>query len=277
MTPRMIGSNMKRKKQNNKNQNDKSETPEHLKYLPLLNRNSYFISWIFRSLWGFLLKQLVCRFYVKMKIFGDLHKIHKEHPRLLIVSNHSSHSDTACIAAAIPFKFWPNLYVGAAKDYWFSNAPLTFFSKHFLGAIPINRKDKTGESIKFCISLFSNLKNIWMVLYPEGTRSQDGYIQSFKKGVSLISEEAQVPILFLYLEGTDKIMPKGRWPLPGTINVHIGPVQQPDKIKVIDKNYREWVMSINPKAYKDEKEDKNKKSKKNKGEDNNKYQKENKG
>ena len=224
--------------------------PSHLKHLPLFTRHFDFTSWIFRCLWGFFLKQLAFRFYMKIKVLGDFHEVYRKFPRLLVISNHSSHLDTACITSAIPFKYWLDLYICAAKDYWFANPLFTFFSKHCLGAIPFDRKDRTGETIQLCISLLSSLDNIWMLIYPEGTRSQDGYIQNFKRGVSLFSEETQTSILFLYLEGTDKVMPRGKWPRPGKITVHVGPVQPPDKIETIDENYRQWVLSINPNAYK---------------------------
>ncbi len=224
--------------------------PSHLKHLPLFTRHFDLTSWVLRCMWWFFLKQMAFRFYIKMDVIGNFHEVHKKFPRLLVISNHSSHLDTACITAAIPFKYWLHLYICAAKDYWFSNPLFTFFSTHCLGAIPIDRKEKKSESIKLCTSLLSSLDYIWMLIYPEGTRSKDGYIHDFKKGISLFSESTQTPILFLYLEGTDKVMPKGKWPQPGRITIHIGPVQQPDNIKNINENYKGWVTSINPHAYK---------------------------
>lgn len=226
--------------------------PGHLKHLPLFTRHFDFTSWVFRGIWGFILKQMIFRFYIKLKIMGSFKEIYKNYPRLLVISNHSSHADTACITAALPFKYWLDFYICAAKDYWFANPIFSFFSKHCLGAIPLDRKDRTREAVNLCLSLLNTLDRIWMLIYPEGTRSNDGYISSFKKGISLFSLQTNTPILFLYLEGVNEVMPKGKWPRPGEIKVHIGPVQQPDQIKTIDENYRKWVKSINPAAFKPE-------------------------
>lgn len=228
-----------------------TQLPGHLKHLPLFTRHFDVASLFFRLLWALLLKGFLFKYFIRLEVKGSFKDLYKEHPRLLIISNHASHIDAVSIAAAIPFKYWLDLYISAAKDYWFSNPIFTFFSKHCLGAIPIDRKDKKGEAVKLCISLLSRLDRIWMILFPEGTRSKDGYIQSFKRGVSLFAEKTDTPILFLYLEGNDKLMPKGKLPRPGKLIIHIGPVQPPAEIKKIDENYRNWVTQINPQAYKD--------------------------
>lgn len=226
-----------------------TQLPTHLKHLPLFTRHFDLTSWFFRLLWGFFLF-IIFRFYVVLKIKGDFKKIYKENPRLIIISNHASHVDAVSITAAIPFRFWMDLYISAAKDYWFSNQLFTFFSKHCLGAIPIDRKDKKGEAVKLCTSLLTRLDRIWMILFPEGTRSKDGYVKPFKKGVSLFSRKTNTPVLFLYIEGNSRIFPKGAFlPKPGKLTIHVGPIQEPATVEVINKNYKKWALSINPNAY----------------------------
>jgi 1-acyl-sn-glycerol-3-phosphate acyltransferase len=229
-----------------------TQLPPHLKHLPLFTRHFDFTSWIFRALWGLFLK-IAFTFYIRLEVVGDFHKIYRENKRLILISNHASHLDAVSIAAAVPFKYWLDLYISAAKDYWFRNPVFTFFSKHCLGAIPIDRTDKKGEAIKLCTSLLENLERIWLILFPEGTRSKDGYINEFKRGVSLFSMRTDTPILFLYLEGNNDLMPKGRaLPLPGRLRVHVGPVHPPAEIDQIYEDYREWVLTINPDAYRPE-------------------------
>ena len=126
----------------------------------------------------------------------------------------------------------------------------TFFSKHCLGAIPIDRKDKKGEAIRLCTNLLSSLDRIWMIMFPEGTRSPDGYVKPFKRGVSIFSQKTNTPILFLYIENNAKIFPKGSAiPKPGKLDIHVGPVLQPADIDTIDEKFREFALSINPNAY----------------------------
>jgi 1-acyl-sn-glycerol-3-phosphate acyltransferase len=230
-----------------------TKLPSHLKHLPLFTRHFDLTSFFFRVLWAIFLKGIGFRYYIRVKVVGSFEEIHKKHPKLLLISNHASHLDAVSIASVVPFKYWKDLYLTAAKDYWFANDTFTFFSKHCLGAIPIDRKDKKGEAVKLCISLLQRLDRIWMILFPEGTRSKDGYIQTFKRGVSMFAKESNTPILFLYIEGNSDLWPRDAFmPKPGKLTIHIGPVQEPAPINVIDANYRAWVLGINPDAYKNE-------------------------
>jgi 1-acyl-sn-glycerol-3-phosphate acyltransferase len=224
--------------------------PVHLRHLPLFTRHFDITSMFFRALWGLWLKGWAFKFYIRLKVIGDFHKIYREYPRLILISNHSSHLDAVSIAAAVPFQYWLDLFITAAKDYWFRNPVFTFFSKHCLGAIPIDRKDKKGEAIKLCTTLLETLDRIWLIMFPEGTRSKDGYINTFKRGVSLFSIKTDTPILFLYIEGNAQLWPKGRLiPFPGVLKIHVGPVHPPAHIEKIYEAYKNWVTTINPEAY----------------------------
>jgi len=227
--------------------------PSYLKHLPLFTRHYDLVSLFFRTIWSIILKYGFYKFYIRLKVVGDFHEIHRNYPRLLVIANHASHLDAVSIAAAIPFRYWMDLYIAAAKDYFFSNFVFTFFSKHCLGAIPIDRKDKKGEAVELCMTLLSRLERIWLIIFPEGTRSKDGYIQQFKRGVSLFSEKTTTPLLFLYLDGTTDLWPKGQiFAKPGKLTLHIGPVHPPAPIELIYEHYRDWVMRINPNAFKNE-------------------------
>jgi 1-acyl-sn-glycerol-3-phosphate acyltransferase len=227
-----------------------TQLPFHIKHLPLFTRHLDFFSIFVRTVWSIFLKTIFFRFYIRLKVIGDFHLIHKHHPRLLVISNHTSHLDALSIAASIPYRYWLNLYMAAAKDYFFSNPLTTYFSQHCLGAIPIDRKDRKGEAIALCTTLLTKLDEIWLIIFPEGTRSKDGFIQEFKRGVSVFAERTKTPILFLYLEGSGDLWPKGApFAKPGKLIVHIGPVHPPASIDVINVHYRNWVLGINPDAY----------------------------
>ena len=228
-----------------------TKLPGHLKHLPIFTREYDLFSLLFRSLWAVFLKSFAFRFYVRLKVIGDFHEIRRNYPKLIVISNHGSHLDAVSIAAAIPFRYWLDVYIAAAKDYFFSNAIFTFFSKHCLGAIPIDRKDKKGEAVDLCLTLLQNLDAIWLIIFPEGTRSQDGYIQQFKRGVSLFSEKTTTPLLFLYIDGNAELWPKGQFfAKPGVLTIHVGPVHPPSPIELIYEHYRDWVLKINPNAFK---------------------------
>lgn len=224
-----------------------TKLPVHLKHLPLFTRQIDWVSISFRYAWAFFLKALVFRFYIRLKVKGDYAKLYREHPRLIIISNHGSHLDAVSIAASVPARYWIHVFIAAAKDYFFTNPVFTFFSQHCLGAIPIDRKDRRGEAIRLITQLLQTLDRMWLIIFPEGTRTKDGKIHDFKRGVALFAARTKTPILFLYLEGNGDLWPKGAFfAKPGKLVIHVGPVQQPATIEEIYRNYRLWVDSIKP-------------------------------
>ena len=61
------------------------------------------------------------------------------------------------------------------------------------------------------------------MLYPEGTRSQNGEMARFHHGVSLLATQAGVPVVPIYMEGLRNVMPKGqRTPQPAEVSARIG-------------------------------------------------------
>jgi 1-acyl-sn-glycerol-3-phosphate acyltransferase len=231
-----------------------TKLPTYLKHLPLFTRQKDITSIFFRFLWSLYLQEFVFKFYIRLKVVGQsYHEIYKKHPKLLIISNHASHLDATSIAASVPKRYWLDLYIAAAKDYFFTNPFFTFFSQHCLGAIPIDRKDRKGEAINLIIRMLNELDRMWLIIFPEGTRSPDGKIQEFKRGVSIFSEKTQTPILFLYIDGNAKLWPKGKnWAKPGKLIIHVGPVHPPGPIEEVYEAYKRWVVSVAPDAVKEE-------------------------
>ena len=227
-----------------------TQLPTYLKHLPLFTRQKDMTSVFFRFLWSLYLQEFVFKTYIRLNVVGQsYHDIYKKHPKLLIISNHASHLDATSIAASIPKRYWLDLYIAAAKDYFFSNPFFTFFSQHCLGAIPIDRKDRKGEAINLIIRMLNELDRMWLIIFPEGTRSPNGKIQEFKRGVSIFSEKTKTPILFLYIEGNSRLWPKGsKWAKPGKLTIHVGPVHPPGPIEQVYEAYKSWVVSVAPGA-----------------------------
>jgi len=228
-----------------------TKLPTYLKHLPLFTRHIDLFSACMRFVWSIFLKDIAFKFYIRLKVQGgNFSQIYRNHPRLIVISNHASHLDAACVAAAVPRRYWLDLYIAAAKDYFFTNPLFTFFSKHCLGAIPIDRKDRKGEAIKLIIKLLNELPRMWLIIFPEGTRSRDGKIRDFKRGISIFAERTKTPILFLYIEGNANLWPKGNLlPKPGKLVINVGPVHPAADIKTIFAAYKAWVMTINPDAF----------------------------
>jgi 1-acyl-sn-glycerol-3-phosphate acyltransferase len=228
-----------------------TKLPVYLRHLPLFTRNIDWTSRVVRFFWALYLRDFVFKTYIQLRVEGtSFHELYQKHPKLILISNHASHIDATSIAAAVPKRYWKDLYIAAAKDYFFSNPFFTFFSQHCLGAIPVDRGDRKGEAINLILRLLCELDRIWLIIFPEGTRSPDGKVHEFKRGVSIFSERSGTPILFLYLDGNSRLWPKGaRWARPGKLTIHVGPVHPPGPIEEVYGEYKKWVSSINPEAF----------------------------
>ncbi len=231
-----------------------TKLPVHIRHLPIITRHFDLLSAVIRFIWSQFLKNIFFRYWMRLKVQGNFYELIKKHPKLIIMSNHASHLDALSIATAVPIRNWLNIYFAAAKDYFFSNFFMSFFSKHCIGAIPIDRKKNNGEAIKLCITLLSRLEKIWLVLFPEGTRTNDGYIHPFKRGVALFALRTKTPILFLYLQGAYQAWPKGApfAKLGSKITVHVGPVQTPAPVEEVYANYKAWVKTIDSDVFWDD-------------------------
>ena len=86
------------------------------------------------------------------------------------------------------------------------------------GYISIDRSDRKSafESLKQASETIQ--KGTSVMIFPEGTRSEDGHIREFKKGGFILAVDAGVPIVPVVLHGTVRILPKG------TLRVHSGRV-----------------------------------------------------
>jgi 1-acyl-sn-glycerol-3-phosphate acyltransferase len=236
-----------------------TKLPAHVKHLPLFTQHYDVTSRLVRFIWSLILKNWFYTFYIRLEIKGgDFQELYRKHKKLIIISNHASHLDATSIAASIPRGHWLDLYMAAAKDYFFSNWLFTFFSQHCLGAIPIERKDRKGEAVQLIIALLTQLDRMWLIIFPEGTRTKDGKIQEFKRGISIFAQKTNTPILFLYIDGNSRLWPKGAiFAKPGKLTIHIGPVQKPTSIDEIYKNYLTWVKTIDSSVLPDDMTDEN--------------------
>jgi len=63
----------------------------------------------------------------------------------------------------------------------------------------------------------------WSVLvFPEGTRSADGWVGRFRLGAAALAVENRVPVVPVSIRGSYAAMPRGRgWPRPGRMPVSV--------------------------------------------------------
>jgi 1-acyl-sn-glycerol-3-phosphate acyltransferase len=65
--------------------------------------------------------------------------------------------------------------------------------------------------------------DVSVIIFPEGTRSEDGSIGEFKRGGFLLATRTGVPIVPVAIRGTQRLLPRDDWRVrPGSVEVIIG-------------------------------------------------------
>ncbi len=84
---------------------------------------------------------------------------------------------------------------------------------------------------------------MFLLIFPEGTRSLDGRLQTLRRGGFFLAREAGVLIAPVSIEGTFEIMPKGRLvPGKGSIRVFFHPpVADPEPGS---SDFEAWMSAV---------------------------------
>lgn len=127
---------------------------------------------------------------------------------VIFAANHHSHLDTPVLLTAIPEPWRHRIFVGAAADYFFRNRVTGALSALAIGAIPVERTRVTRRSADHAAELIGDGWS--MLIFPEGGRSPDGWGQEFRGGAAYLSLRCARPVVPIYLEGTNRILPKGQ-------------------------------------------------------------------
>jgi len=170
-----------------------------------------------RALWYVLWVLCVSLFRVLYRI----RRVGMEHipdtGPILFVSNHQCYLDPlliGCCTTTRPFR-------SMARSTLFRN-PVFAWLIDQIGAFPVERGQGDTAAIKKCIRVLKNDQAL--VVYPEGTRTDDGHVRPFKSGVLLLIRKARPQVVPVAIAGAHEVWPKGksRPRLTGRIGVRFG-------------------------------------------------------
>jgi long-chain acyl-CoA synthetase len=87
-----------------------------------------------------------------------------------------------------------------------------------------------------------------LCVFPEGSRSRDGNIKEFKKGVGIIARELNIPLVPVAIRGTYEMLPTGgKFPRPAKVAVSFGKPVYPenkDYDEIVKRLYQEVVKML---------------------------------
>ena len=209
-----------------------------------------FIPWLY--LWGWVSKKSFT-YYTKIgypffvasfKFFGVKVKIHGREQidptaSYVVMSNHQSMLDIPAIMAfVLPVAF-------LAKKELFK---IPFFGPAIrkTGCLEVDRTNPRNNRDLSARMVANMEQGVSFCVFPEGTRSSDGKLLPFKKGIFRYVKEKPVAILPVTLRGLNKVLSKNKFGLyPGTVDLIIHPPIPKEKVESLGfDELKEHVFSV---------------------------------
>lgn len=177
---------------------------------------------------------------IKVNVYGS-ENVDASHGKIYI-SNHASYMDIFVQLAKMP----DNVRMIYKKEI--NKVPLLGWAMMAAGFISLDREnirsamkslDKAAERVK---------KGLSVVIYPEGTRTLDGNIGEFKRGMFFLADKAQADIVPVSLSGTFELMRPGSSKVkPGIVNMVIGkPVKYRKDKELLNEIRNTVIENIKP-------------------------------
>jgi 1-acyl-sn-glycerol-3-phosphate acyltransferase len=146
------------------------------------------------------------------------------------IPNHLSFFDIFTLLAYLPVDF---RFIFKEE---IMRVPILGWAMRKAGYISIARSSpaKARRTFEKAINMVKNGASL--VIFAEGTRSEDGHLQPLKKGAFQLALSSGSPIVPIAIKGSDKVMPKGSFKLrKGFITMQLGK-------PISTRNYKKKTM-----------------------------------
>ncbi len=168
---------------------------------------------IFAVIWA----KTACFFVpLKVRVLGEENFSSKK--SYIIVVNHQSMADIIILQAYV------RLNIKWIMKKELESIPLFGFACKKLGCIYVDRFNHASALASMQKARKSLSKNSSVIFFPEGTRSRDGKLLSFKKGAFRFAMATGLPVLPITIKDSFKILPADSVDVtPGTVTVIVHP------------------------------------------------------
>ena len=165
-----------------------------------------------------------------------------DHVPSVFVSNHQSALDIPILLTALLSTHDVRFM---AKESLFK-IPFLGWGMAGNGFIPIRRESARAAAETFMKITARNGAGFSYIVFPEGTRSDDGHMQEFKRGAIALVMRLKRPLVPVALIDACRANPKGQLRVrSGTVRVVIGDALPPDEaaLETDDRAYREKITA----------------------------------
>jgi len=167
----------------------------------------------------------------------------------ILLSNHQSHMDIIVLIYALRYK------ISFIAKQELLKVPILGWTIKNQGHITIDRSDprKSVSELKRVENLIENGRSV--IMFPEGTRTENGQIGEFKKGAFMMAVHTGIPIIPCHIEGTYQYLNKHSLRMrPTKITLKIGkpilvqkithPGEAKNAAMILLEKVREAILSL---------------------------------
>ncbi|MED5318789.1 MAG: lysophospholipid acyltransferase family protein, partial [Bacteroidota bacterium] len=182
--------------------------------------NGDWVMWqVGRQMWSRPLLQVILGAKLDINVHPEAQALADQQQGVVLVANHTSLLDINAAFAASPT---PIVFLSKASV---RKVPLLGKLNELAGTVFVERGNR-ASSDKAVHQLTDTLKQGRSVLvFPEGTRSEDGNLRPFKKGAFHLAKAAEAPIVPMHISGTWERLRSGAWligPSRSAVRVRVG-------------------------------------------------------
>ncbi|NTV52056.1 MAG: 1-acyl-sn-glycerol-3-phosphate acyltransferase [Candidatus Firestonebacteria bacterium] len=122
---------------------------------------------------------------------------------------HASHLDFWAVLAGLPKPLRQKTYVAAAKDFFYTPSRRALTRLLAFHTFPFDRQMVSPQEYRRLEWLLR--QGLSLLIFPEGSRSRDGGLQTIKPIAAMLAADAGLPLLPVLVEGTHQVLPPGRF------------------------------------------------------------------
>ena len=149
--------------------------------------------------------RMVSRAVTRVRIEGDLSAIPREGP-VILAANHISNADPVIVGAWLTPALGRRIHWLGKKEMF--EWPIVGWMARNGGVVPVDRGAADVDAFRLA-SRVLEAGEVLMV-FPEGTRSPTGQLQTPKDGLAMLALRTDATIVPIGVSNTDRVWPKGR-------------------------------------------------------------------
>ena len=160
------------------------------------------------------------RIFTHVRFEGSIEDIPKQGP-VILAANHASNVDGVLLAGwVLPHLSRQVQWLGKREMF---DVPVMAQVIRAYGVHPVERSGADIEAFRIAEGILE--AGHVLLLFPEGTRSRDGALQTPRDGLALLALRTGATIVPIGLSNTNRLWPRGRKPRfwrSGHVNVRVG-------------------------------------------------------